>query len=124
MANHHDGRKWYQIRWFSPEDTSEERKLILKLDLLVVPYAFLAYWTKYIDQANISQYNCTIHGWAHETDSWFRQCLRWWFEGRLGLSWERIGSFTNNICGGRSDGTDSIPVLVHSRSNVLDNTIS
>lgn len=55
--NHLDGRKWYQIRWFSPEDTSEERKLILKLDLLVVPYAFLAYWTKYIDQANISQ--CT-----------------------------------------------------------------
>jgi len=55
MAKHPDGRKWYQIRWFSPEDTAEERKLILKLDLLVVPYAFLAYWTKYIDQANISE---------------------------------------------------------------------
>ncbi|KAK5048172.1 hypothetical protein LTR84_005842 [Exophiala bonariae] len=51
---HSDGRKWYQIRWFSPEDTAEERKLILKLDLLVVPYAFLAYWVKYIDQANIN----------------------------------------------------------------------
>lgn len=48
-------RKWYQIRWFSPEDTKEERKLITKLDLLIVPYVFLAYWVKYIDQANISK---------------------------------------------------------------------
>lgn len=47
-------RKWYQIRWFQEYDTPEERKLILKLDLLIVPYVFLAYWVKYIDQANIS----------------------------------------------------------------------
>lgn len=56
---HPDGRKWYQIRWFSPSDTQEERRLIFKLDLLIVPYAFLAYWTKYIDQANIS--TCQAH---------------------------------------------------------------
>ena len=48
-------RKWYQIRWFDPDDTKEERKLITKLDLLIVPYVFLAYWVKYIDQANISK---------------------------------------------------------------------
>lgn len=36
-------------------DTDEERKLIIKLDLLIVPYAFLSYWTKYIDQANLSR---------------------------------------------------------------------
>jgi hypothetical protein len=47
-------RKWYQIQWFQPDDTKEERKLISKLDLLIVPYVFLAYWVKYIDQANIS----------------------------------------------------------------------
>ena len=47
-------RPWYRIRWFADEDTAEERRLILKLDLLIVPYAFLAYWVKYIDQANIS----------------------------------------------------------------------
>ncbi|KAJ5281063.1 hypothetical protein N7478_006435 [Penicillium angulare] len=47
-------RKWYHIKWFADTDTKEERKLILKLDLLIVPYAFLAYWTKYIDQANIN----------------------------------------------------------------------
>lgn len=34
-------RKWYQIRWFQDYDTPEERKLILKLDLLIVPYVFL-----------------------------------------------------------------------------------
>ncbi|KIY00669.1 uncharacterized protein Z520_03334 [Fonsecaea multimorphosa CBS 102226] len=47
-------RKWYQIRWFAPEDTKEERRFITKLDLLIVPYVFLAYWVKYIDQANIN----------------------------------------------------------------------
>ncbi|KAG6364538.1 hypothetical protein INS49_006139 [Diaporthe citri] len=50
-----DGRKpWWRIQWFADEDTREERKLIFKLDLLIVPYAFLAYWTKYIDQANLN----------------------------------------------------------------------
>jgi hypothetical protein len=34
-------RKWYQVRWFKDYDTTEERKLILKLDLLIVPYVFL-----------------------------------------------------------------------------------
>lgn len=52
-----DGRKpWWRIQWFADEDTHEERKLIVKLDLLIVPYAFLAYWTKYIDQANLSEW--------------------------------------------------------------------
>jgi hypothetical protein len=55
MADTPTSRKWYQVRWFADEDTPEERKLILKLDLLIVPYVFLAYWVKYIDQANISE---------------------------------------------------------------------
>lgn len=46
-------RRWYH--WFSPEDTPQERKLILKLDLLILPYAFVIYWVKYIDQTNISK---------------------------------------------------------------------
>ena len=55
MADVQQRRKWYRLQWFADEDTKEERRLILKLDLLIVPYAFLAYWTKYIDQANISK---------------------------------------------------------------------
>lgn len=51
----HKHRPWYRIKWFSDDDTLEERRLIVKLDLLIVPYAFLSYWTKYIDQANLSE---------------------------------------------------------------------
>lgn len=52
-------RKWYQIQWFQPQDTPRERKLINKLDLLIVPYAFLAYWVKYMDQSNLSMPSIT-----------------------------------------------------------------
>lgn len=47
--------KWYKVQWFSDQDSPKERKLITKLDLLIVPYAFLAYWVKYIDQNNLSK---------------------------------------------------------------------
>lgn len=47
-------RRWWHIQWYSNVDTKEEKKLILKLDLLFVPYAVLSYWVKYIDQANLS----------------------------------------------------------------------
>ncbi|KAL2149001.1 hypothetical protein VTH82DRAFT_1687 [Thermothelomyces myriococcoides] len=47
-------KKWYHIQWFADQDTPRERRLIFKLDLLIVPYALLAYWTKYIDQANLN----------------------------------------------------------------------
>ena len=44
-----------KIRWFDENDTPEERKLIWKLDLLIVPYALLVYWVKYLDAANLSK---------------------------------------------------------------------
>ncbi|KAF0327765.1 putative transporter SEO1 [Colletotrichum asianum] len=55
-------RRWYH--WFSPSDSPEERKLILKLDLLIVPYAFILYWVKYMDQTNIN--NAYVSGMADE----------------------------------------------------------
>jgi len=58
----HSVRRWYQ--WYSPEDTPAERKLILKLDLLIVPYAFVIYWIKYIDQTNIN--NAYVSGMSEE----------------------------------------------------------
>lgn len=45
---------WYH--WYAQSDSPEERKLIRKLDLLIVPYAFLGYWIKFIDQTNISEF--------------------------------------------------------------------
>ncbi|KAL5116633.1 MFS transporter (Seo1) [Pleosporales sp. CAS-2024a] len=54
MSVSSERRNWYHIKWFQDEDTPDERKLIVKLDLLIIPYVFVAYWTKYIDQANIN----------------------------------------------------------------------
>jgi hypothetical protein len=54
MHTKRQGRAWYH--WFAEDDSAEERKLISKLDLLIVPYAFIAYWIKYIDQANLSEF--------------------------------------------------------------------
>lgn len=47
-------RSWLSW-WFSDEDTPDERRLLTKLDLLIVPYAILAYWTVFLDQANLSK---------------------------------------------------------------------
>lgn len=47
-------KRWWHLQWYSEEDTPEERKFIVKLDLIVVPYAVLAYWVKYIDQSNLN----------------------------------------------------------------------
>ena len=52
-------RRWYH--WYAPEDSPEERKLILKLDLLIVPYAFILYWVKYMDQTNISKTSLYVY---------------------------------------------------------------
>ena len=48
-------KKWWKIQWYSDDDTPEERRFLVKLDLIVVPYAVLAYWVKYIDQSNLSK---------------------------------------------------------------------
>ena len=48
-------KRLLSIQWYSKGDTKQQQKLVNKLDLLIVPYAFLAYWVKYIDQANISK---------------------------------------------------------------------
>ncbi|KAK0106931.1 MFS transporter (Seo1) [Cadophora gregata] len=45
---------FHHFRWFDENDTPEERKLIWKLDLLIVPYALLVYWVKYLDAANLN----------------------------------------------------------------------
>lgn len=47
-----DRQKWYQ--WFSPSDTPEERRLILKLDALIMIFCFLAYWAKVLDSSATS----------------------------------------------------------------------
>lgn len=64
-------RKWYHIQWYSDTDTKEERKFIVKLDTLIVPYAVLAYWVKYIDQSNLSKFSkvCILSAFSHSLDN-------------------------------------------------------
>jgi hypothetical protein len=45
-------QKWYQ--WFSPTDTPEERRLVIKLDCLILIYVCIAYWVKVMDGSAIS----------------------------------------------------------------------
>lgn len=44
--------KWYH--WFNENDTPAEKKLILKLDILLTLYSMMAYWVKYLDQTNLN----------------------------------------------------------------------
>ena len=44
--------KWY--KWFNETDTPAERKLIMKLDILLTFYSLMAYWVKYLDQTNLN----------------------------------------------------------------------
>lgn len=46
--------KWYH--WFDENDTPEERRYIIKLDLFITSYCFLSYWVKNLDQTNVSMW--------------------------------------------------------------------
>ena len=48
------GDRWWKLKWFSDDDTKEDRKLISKIDLFLVPYSVISYWVKYIDQSNLN----------------------------------------------------------------------
>ncbi|THX25235.1 MFS general substrate transporter [Aureobasidium pullulans] len=56
------GRKWYH--WYHPADSHAERKLVAKLDLLIVTYAFITYWAKYLDQSNLN--NAYVSGMSDD----------------------------------------------------------
>jgi len=47
-----ENKKWY--KWFHQSDTSEERRVILKLDILLSFYSVIAYWIKSLDQNNLT----------------------------------------------------------------------
>jgi len=55
VAGDRPGQKWYQLQWYRDADSPRQRQFINKIDLLIVPYAFLSYWVKYIDQSNLSE---------------------------------------------------------------------
>ncbi|KAG7696316.1 hypothetical protein KL930_003342 [Ogataea haglerorum] len=50
--NRRRNHKWYH--WFNKDDTPAERKLVIKLDILLCFYSLMAYWVKYLDQTNLN----------------------------------------------------------------------
>ncbi|KAI5861086.1 vitamin H transporter [Durotheca rogersii] len=65
---------WWKLQWYSDDDTPEERRFIIKLDLIVVPYALLAYWVKYIDQANLN--NAYVSGMKEDLGFYGNELVR------------------------------------------------
>ncbi|QLQ81227.1 hypothetical protein HG537_0E05830 [Torulaspora globosa] len=53
---------WYS--WFNGSTSREERKLILKLDILLAFYSCMAYWVKYLDTVNLN--NAYVSGMKEE----------------------------------------------------------
>lgn len=44
--------KWF--KWFPEGTSAAEKKLLFKLDIIIAFYAFVGYWVKYIDSANLN----------------------------------------------------------------------
>lgn len=55
-------RKWWA--WFEETDTPEEKRLIIKLDILLCFFSFVMYWVKYLDQSNVN--NAYVSGMKEE----------------------------------------------------------
>ncbi|KAK4686085.1 MFS transporter, ACS family, pantothenate transporter, partial [Tremellales sp. Uapishka_1] len=47
-------RKIETLFWGKPADTPEERRLLLKLDAVILSYVCLSYFTNYLDRANLA----------------------------------------------------------------------
>ncbi|CDO93837.1 unnamed protein product [Kluyveromyces dobzhanskii CBS 2104] len=54
--------KWYH--WFAPDMSTQEKKLVLKLDVLLAFYSMVAYWVKYLDTVNLN--NAYVSGMKEE----------------------------------------------------------
>ncbi|SCU99102.1 LAFA_0G22012g1_1 [Lachancea sp. 'fantastica'] len=54
--------KWWQ--WFGSGVSPQERKLLLKLDILLAFYSCMAYWVKYLDFSNLN--NAFVSGMREE----------------------------------------------------------
>lgn len=67
-------KNWHSMLWFSDEDTPEDRKIITKLDLLILPFALLSYWTKCIDQANLN--NAYVSGLKEDLGFYGNELVR------------------------------------------------
>ncbi|AQZ13199.1 (ZYRO0E08228g) [Zygosaccharomyces parabailii] len=57
-----ESNRWYS--WFNGSPSAQEKKLILKLDVLLAFYSCMAYWVKYLDTVNLT--NAYVSGMKEE----------------------------------------------------------
>lgn len=54
----HTGNAWINfmtyLHWYPPDQAEEEKRLILKLDLSILIFGCLSFFTKYLDQQSIT----------------------------------------------------------------------
>ncbi|KAI1413510.1 major facilitator superfamily domain-containing protein [Hypoxylon sp. FL1857] len=67
-------QKGRRIRWFADEDSPEDRRILTKLDLLILPFAMVSCWTKFIDQANIN--NAYVSGLKEDLGLYGNQLIQ------------------------------------------------
>lgn len=58
MPRSYTGRTWIRfmtyLRWYQPDQDEDEKRLILKLDLSILIFGCLSFFTKYLDQQSIT----------------------------------------------------------------------
>jgi hypothetical protein len=120
MTNPNQARRWYH--WYAPSDSPQERKLILKLDLLIVPYAFLVYWVKYIDQSNISRPTPHPILLLFRLQYGPRQRIRFWLEGGVGIQWQSARTLADHLHPWGCFGPNSFRLSLHESPHALAHT--
>jgi len=84
-------QKWYE--WFAPTDTPAERRLILKLDGLIIVFIFLAYWAKVLDSSATS--TAYVSGMKEDLKlygnqlNYLQTVYMYVFQGVAGNDWDR-----------------------------------
>lgn len=65
--------------WYPPNQSKEEKNLVFKLDCFILSYVCLSYWSKYLDQSNISsayvsgmKEDLELHGAQY---NWIQNCF-------------------------------------------------
>jgi MFS transporter, ACS family, pantothenate transporter len=59
------------VVWGKPPDTPAERKLLVKLDVVILSFCCLMYWVNYLDRMNLN--NAYVSGMKDDLDFHGRQ---------------------------------------------------
>ena len=62
--NKQQNEQWKWYHWFAPDMSTKEKKLLLKLDVLLAFYSCIAYWVKNLDTSNLN--NAYVSGMKEE----------------------------------------------------------